>query len=309
MLQYQFTQLCRDGEQICMNESLYNHGLEEHTHDFLEITYIKKGKGICTQNGVSSGLSGGDLVMVAQNDIHQFEPCSNDFSWTNCLFLPQAIAPDLQDSCSLAELFAAFSLRQPAPENSKTIHLKNRSGEFQYLLKDMLYEYYNCRTGYHDILRSQLTALIQKIARSQWETAKDKGQLTGGELAGLVQGFFSHSSSYARISLESIAQKAYISPKYFSYLFKKKVGVRLSDFIRDIRLERAAEMLEHTHANISEIMAYVGYQDSKFFYKIFKEKYGMTPASYKRLHDGSAVSGRCPDTVPKNEPCSQSFSG
>ena len=76
-----------------------------------------------------------------------------------------------------------------------------------------------------------------------------------------------------------------MTPKYFSELFKKKTGVSLSSYICELRIHRAAELLVSTDANIEEIMHYVGYNDSKFFYKSFKNMFGMTPAQYRKKNE------------------------
>ena len=94
MKTYKFCEIARHGELICMNESMYNHGRMIHNHDFFEITYILKGKGLYSQNRKTTPISEGDIVMVSPSDTHRFEPLTNDFHWINCIFQPQALGLD-----------------------------------------------------------------------------------------------------------------------------------------------------------------------------------------------------------------------
>lgn len=287
MLRYEFTKFAKTDELICMNESMNNHGNDEHSHDFIEITYINKGKGIYTENGVSSNIMCGDIIMLSSNDIHSFTPLCNDFAWINCLFIPQLLAPSLSQSCSIQEIFNLDLFAEKDTYNfsgMKNIHLRNRANEFQNLFKDMVYEYYNAKIGYNKIMRYQLITLITKIIRTYIETANNKTDFTEDELTNIVRSFFNSSSSYSKISLDSIAKKAFDTPKYFSALFKKKVGINLSDYIKNIRLDHASDMLLRTNSNINDIMRYVGYQDSKYFYTSFKKKFNVTPGVYRKLY-------------------------
>ena len=61
-------------------------------------------------------------------------------------------------------------------------------------------------------------------------------------------------------------------------------GQNLSDYVRNVRLEKAAQLLISSHMNVQEIMNEVGFVNSSHFTKIFKLKFEMTPTEYKRKH-------------------------
>ncbi len=286
MKQYAFADIARKGEWICMNESMFNHGLDIHNHDFFEITYITKGNGLYTQNRRVSGVTQGDLVMVSPADVHRFEPLTHDFRWVNCIFLPQALCIG---SGELPRTLA--SLLESVEKGSGTrfaryndIVLRREPSVFSHIFADMLNEYTYQNTGYREIMALQLRLILKKITCSfdPNEDAVRRNGFLDEDLRLLVQSFFHQSSSYAKVDLETVARKAHVSPKYFSELFKKRTGCRFSDYVTELRLERAAEMLRTTGANVQEVMQYVGYRDSKFFYGAFKARFGMTPSEYRR---------------------------
>jgi YesN/AraC family two-component response regulator len=86
------------------------------------------------------------------------------------------------------------------------------------------------------------------------------------------------------IRLKYIADRISLSSYYFSRLFKKEVGVNLSQYILHKRLEVAKRMLEETDQSIVDISVSVGFQEHNYFGKIFKRFTGSTPSEYRRKH-------------------------
>jgi two-component system response regulator YesN len=84
------------------------------------------------------------------------------------------------------------------------------------------------------------------------------------------------------ISLNTIAERFFINPYYFSQLFKKKTGENYQNYLIRLRAERAKKLLEETDLKIYEICELVGYSDISHFNKIFKRVIGITPSEYKR---------------------------
>jgi signal transduction histidine kinase/ligand-binding sensor domain-containing protein/DNA-binding response OmpR family regulator len=58
-------------------------------------------------------------------------------------------------------------------------------------------------------------------------------------------------------------------------------GMSIKEFILDLRMKRAAQLLKDSHYNVSEIAVMAGYNDSKYFSTCFKKHYGMTPTEFK----------------------------
>lgn len=262
MKKYEFKDLSRRGESICMNESVFDHGRDIHSHDYIEITYITKGNGLYMINDIQSNIKAGDLVAASMTDTHQFIPLSRDFAWTNLMFLPVIIPEefDIDFSCLI---------------------IKGRAEEFGSLFKDMKTEYYNKKAGYEKVMYNHFFSLLTKISRPVIDEETHAPEITKEELIKLTRSFFKESSSFSTVTLKMLADEVHVTPKYFSVLFKRKVGYTLTEFTKIIRLETAATMLCNSNSNVLAIMNYVGYKDSKFFYKEFKKRYGLTPRQYR----------------------------
>lgn len=84
------------------------------------------------------------------------------------------------------------------------------------------------------------------------------------------------------ISLQDIANHFYLSREYISRKFKQELGENLSDYIGRIRIAKAQRLLENPNMRVAQIAQMVGYQDEKYFSKVFKKLTGMTPNEYRK---------------------------
>ncbi|MDR4945534.1 response regulator transcription factor [Neobacillus cucumis] len=86
------------------------------------------------------------------------------------------------------------------------------------------------------------------------------------------------------VKLQEISDHFYISREYISRKFKQEFQVNISDYVVKIRMERAKSLLKNSELRIYEIATMVGYQDDKYFRKVFKKVEGVTPNKYRELH-------------------------
>lgn len=85
-----------------------------------------------------------------------------------------------------------------------------------------------------------------------------------------------------KIYLSEIAEMLGLSETYLSRLFKKETGKRLQDYIVDVRLEHAANLLKYSEESILNIAEYVGFPSQSYMGKLFKERYGLSPKQYQQ---------------------------
>ncbi|MFJ7745781.1 response regulator [Peribacillus sp. NPDC097295] len=83
------------------------------------------------------------------------------------------------------------------------------------------------------------------------------------------------------ITIEKIAKQVYMNSTYFSEYFKNQTGETVLDYVTRVRIEKAEELLVTTNFKIYDISHMVGYNDTKYFSKLFKKYYGEVPSKYK----------------------------
>ena len=82
-------------------------------------------------------------------------------------------------------------------------------------------------------------------------------------------------------AISTLADTFHVSIAYMSYLFKKSFEVNFSDYLWNLRMEKAKELLESTDMNIDQISVSVGYLNTSSFRRKFKQETGLTPSQYR----------------------------
>jgi two-component system response regulator YesN len=85
------------------------------------------------------------------------------------------------------------------------------------------------------------------------------------------------------LSLEGTASRFFLSPCYFSRLFKRYKGYTFSEYLILIRVKESRRLLLTTNLPVAEIAFKIGYRDARYFGQVFKKMTGMTPGSFRRL--------------------------
>lgn len=86
------------------------------------------------------------------------------------------------------------------------------------------------------------------------------------------------------ISLEIISNQVGFNATYFSSLFKKETGKTFSEYLSQIRMEKAKELLKETNQSVATICEEVGYSDTKHFTKLFTKYTNLKPNEYRKIY-------------------------
>lgn len=83
------------------------------------------------------------------------------------------------------------------------------------------------------------------------------------------------------LSLTTISEKLFLNAGYVSRMLKEHTGKNYTEIIAEIRIQRAVWLLENTNMYVYEVAEEVGYQNLKYFYRIFKKVTGRAPNDYR----------------------------
>lgn len=89
-----------------------------------------------------------------------------------------------------------------------------------------------------------------------------------------------HKEYRTKLSIQDYAQKSNISCCWFIRSFKKHMGITPGQYLSDIRINKAKELLKNGTFNISQTSEFVGYDNPLYFSRIFKKNVGMSPREY-----------------------------
>lgn len=83
------------------------------------------------------------------------------------------------------------------------------------------------------------------------------------------------------VSIEDVAREIGISSGHLSRLFKQETGYTFLDYLMNIRVKRAAELLQDSTVKVYEVADLVGYTDARYFAQVFRKITGMTPSEFR----------------------------
>ena len=89
-------------------------------------------------------------------------------------------------------------------------------------------------------------------------------------------------TNYTRkLTLTEVAEYVFLSPSYFSKIFKEEMDVHFNDYLNRVRVEKSKTLLLTERISLVEIAANVGFYDQSYFNKVFKKTTGVTPKKFK----------------------------
>lgn len=83
------------------------------------------------------------------------------------------------------------------------------------------------------------------------------------------------------LSLQKVAEYVSLNPWYFSSQFKKYMGISMGEYLNQVRIKAAVNLMEERDLKIGEIAELVGFKDSAYFGSVFKKFKKMSPKEYR----------------------------
>lgn len=93
-----------------------------------------------------------------------------------------------------------------------------------------------------------------------------------------------HDNLHTRITVDTLANYVNLNPSYLSRLFKKETGCSISEYIRNLKIDAAKNMLIYSEFSPSEIASILAFSDQSHFTEAFRKYTGVTPRKFQTLH-------------------------
>jgi AraC-like DNA-binding protein len=260
----------------CMNHTF-------HWHNYLEIAFVKRGRGIYYVENRTYEMNEGDIVVINNIEPHYMEVLPTE----NMIMSVVMFEPQLVWS---AENQFDYQYMEPFFERSSNfnnkIDSKSEIGQKIFsLLSEIESEYLNKPAGYKLMIKAKLLHIITYLIRHYQDESKSTESITikSKKLEKLEKVFEYMRQNYAlKIDLATLADLAYMSPNYFSTFFKLSTGFSPIEYLNKIRISKSIELLKETDYSIARIALDCGFNNLANFNKIFKHFVGMTPSQLRK---------------------------
>lgn len=144
-----------------------------------------------------------------------------------------------------------------------------------------IFQNYIERDSCHELdAAAQLAGILVQIRRSLDELASTRRTLMAGKLKESLN--FIHRHYSQTISVRDLANLEHLSSSRYCALFRQHMGISPQNFIIELRLRMAADLMMKTDLSLKQISRMVGYDDQLYFSRLFRSKRGLSPRQYIR---------------------------
>lgn len=255
-----------------------------HDHEFLELTYIRRGTVEHTLDGQTTTLVPGDYLIVDYGSRHSYHSTDSDgYDNLDCLFLPELLDPILKSTKSLRMLLEHYLLHfnmQALVQNPAHMVFHDSTGRIDELLHLMESEDKHREAGYTEMVRCYLIEILLLTMR-QLENARVAA--TGQDISAYLTAYV--AEHYMEdFNLQDLAARLHYSLPYISKRFKEDTGVSFVHYLQNYRVMQGCRLLSTSRRTLAEITEMVGYHDVKFFSSLVKRITGLSPADFRRQY-------------------------
>lgn len=218
------------------------------------------------------------VIYSLQQNIHNIKVIGEASNGREALTLIDSQKPDIVITDIKMPLMSGLELIQNLKKNKSKAKIIILSGysDFEYARQAIKYNVFDYVLK--PVKAKELKEAIEScIDQSLFDTETERPCGPSEKLITYIDTSFSEN-----LSLDGLSTKFNFSPKYISNLIKAKLGKSFTDYVTDLRITKAVELLTKTNMEIKEISAAIGYEDQQYFHRIFKKKTGQTPTQYRR---------------------------
>lgn len=248
-----------------------------HWHEFFEISYICKGIGVYYIEDKCIPVKEGDIIIINDIERHRVEYQHDEPLYETVLHF----TPSFLDSISKTA-GKLFDYNTVAFSNKLIVDYEIR--EQLLLIITLIVDEYELKKPFYELhiigLISNFIALTLRHNKAPMYTVvKSSYKTTNSARLEQILKYLSANLS-SNISLRSVSAHFYLNPTYFSEYFKKNLGVKFNEYVRELRILYAIQLLESKKMSITEVAYACGFSTLSAFYSSFSAVTGNSPKKY-----------------------------
>lgn len=251
-----------------------------HMHDYCQVTKVEAGRILYIINNTQVEMEKGDIIVINPNTVHSWLAVEQ----TSCAsigFYPSQIR--LNEYCAHYE--SAFSLLYSMQFPS--VYIPQQSpfyGSVDRCIENILAEYREKPPAYGGMVHNYIVELSLLLSRAC--ALLSESSSTAPRRPETLQKAMLYINEHLDTTAgpQDVAAHIHMNPCYFSYYFKKQLGIPCSKYIAIRRLSNAAELLKSTEMPIYDVAFKCGFRSISSFYQLFSSLYTVSPGKFRKLH-------------------------
>lgn len=251
---------------------LKNTGLKPHSHNYFHYIYILKGRG---------------KISIADKE---FMVVSDDFLLTG-INVPHSLLALSEEGLNVIEI--KFNIMDPELKNMMLIpqfRLNMENTGIRGKLESMVREGMNKDAFFKEIICAKFAQVLLVTLRESLRSADEKKEVHDvddeenkyGVLKDVLE--YINSNFSEDLNLDFLAKSARMSKYHFIRTFKSICGLTPIQYISNLRISKARELMLYSDLNVTQIAEKSGFNDARYFSQVFKNKEGITPFRYLKTY-------------------------
>lgn len=261
-----------------------------HRHDFFELMYVYEGE--FTQQIESSKLlmHTGDFCLISPGIRHALDV--NNYSIVlNILITETRFKNIIFNEMKADNLISSFFIGNAYSDhvNDYIIFHTNGDTKIQELILDMCMEQINKENYYKYMINADILRLLGILMRS-YEKSCDVPVIRrkkDSENFAILQYI---EQNYRTLTLNELAGHFHYSTQHMSHRLKQLTGKSFTEYLLQRRMKTASELLINTNIKVKTIGENTGYPSHEHFIRTFRKYFGITPGSYRIMHQKTGLS-------------------
>lgn len=254
-----------------------------HWHRTLEINLIAQGSGTYVINGREYPFQQGDLFLIDSNDLHRAYE-GQDLQMIIVMFEPGLLAAVQRYD---PELLLPFR----NSDSGSSHHILNRDGQSQAMIdhiEHILLEYRGARRSSRSVIMGQLMMFLAEVNRHFGTELESVDFMPPRQLEQMREVIRNMEQDLSRAwTLKELADLVHLSPSRFSALFSQAAGSSPLNYLVQLRLSHAVQLLEEGSDPILDIAISCGFRNLSNFNRLFRRHLGVSPSMMRRRLHGN----------------------
>ncbi|PWC13228.1 AraC family transcriptional regulator [Brenneria roseae subsp. americana] len=242
-----------------------------HHHDFDELVIVWRGNGLHLWNDVPYRITRGDMFYVSASDRHSYESV-HDLALDNIIYIRERL--------TLSADWSALLPGGDEPQSERYWCLGSQGMDTIRDKVDALSQ--ECMKS--DALSLQLSeVLLLQIAllAMRYRHLPNNPQLADAHQLDLLMNAL-RASIATPFRFDAFCEQNGVSVRGLRARFKEQTGMSVPQYLRQLRLCKAMELLRYNQHTIGEVAAQCGFDDSNYFSVVFHQAFGVSPSTYRQ---------------------------
>ena len=254
----------------------------KHTHNYIEMIYMCKGSTTHILNGNEIVLEQGDLLFLNQNAVQEILPAGEDDIAVNFIVLPEFLDTAFSMMGDEENQLRDFLVGALCGRDGETSWMYFHVADIlpiQNLIENMVWTIF-----YDSSNKRSCTQITMGLLFLQLLNYMDKME-TGGtkydsEITAAVLSYI--NGHYKNGTLSELSEQMGYDVYWLSREIRRRTGRTYKELLQEKRMQQAVYLLANSEIPVTDIIESIGYDNTSYFYRKFREKYGMSPKEYRK---------------------------